>query len=41
MAGSSRKKSDNPAAAGALPADFDLETLYGAVARGVGGAEAE
>jgi len=41
MAGSSRKKSDNPAAAGALPADFDLETLYGAVARGEGGAEAE
>ena len=35
MAGSSRKKSDNPSGAGAgagsLPADFDLETLYGAV----------
>ena len=43
MAGSSRKKSDNPA--GSLPADFDLETLYGAVAAGEAGeveeAEAE
>jgi hypothetical protein len=29
MAGSSRKKSDN--SSGALPADVDLETLYGAV----------
>jgi hypothetical protein len=32
MAGSSRKKSDS--SSGSLPADFDLETLYGAVAPG-------
>ncbi|QMU78589.1 hypothetical protein GXW83_25660 [Streptacidiphilus sp. PB12-B1b] len=32
MAGSSRKKNDS--SAGSLPADVDLETLYGAVARG-------
>ena len=32
MAGSSRKKSDT--SSGSLPADVDLETLYGAVGLG-------
>lgn len=39
MAGSSRKKSDS--SSGSLPADVDLETLYGAVGRDAADEEAE
>ena len=39
MAGSSRKKSDS--SAGSLPADVDLETLYGAVGRDADDEDAE